>query len=580
MILINVFIRRGTSMKLFSAYSTTKDGEKWGYIDKKGMFEIQPQYDLAQDFQENGLAIVEVGDKNGVINTKGEYVVKPNYEYITQYSEGRSTVHNEEGVWVINEKGSVLTSQPFNFISSYQQGRALYQDTDQESGDILYGYLDHDGGILIPAQYQSATDFQDGVAVVQTREGQFQLISRDTSVLYKYPYDYVGQYGQGMLAFREEDNPKFGFINKAGKVIISPAFDGVQPFSEGRAVITKIDDYIYSYGLIDQKGNKILEPTYSDISRLGEKRIAVGNAIDEDQPYLGSMYAVADLDGSFLSDYRYQNVLPYEKGYASAIDKENTFFLNQEGKIAEKLPIVPGQGTLRFQNSLIQANVDFQLTYLDRKGNVIWRPKNTIRLNNQFRILRMKFKPNPDYLVYYPAIRGMKDTSIQNRVNEKLKNLFQVKPIPSDEKLEFSYYGNFEVEFFEKQLVVIEMNGSQYYFGAAHPMPTKIYSNIDLVTGTFYELKDLFKEESSYVKVISDIVGNQIQEQDLNVFPDSYQGIKPDQPFFVNEESLFVYFAPYEIAPYVAGFPTFEIPFTEIMDIINTKGRFWSSFHH
>lgn len=566
-------------MKLFPAYRSTTEGDQWGYINKNGEFKIQPQYDVAQDFQENGLAVVQVGNQYGIINTKGEYVVQPKYEYITQFSEGRASVHNEEGVWVINEQGSVLTSKPFDFIGTYSQGRAIYQESDSESGDVLYGYLDRDGGILVPAEYQSATDFEDGVSVVQTKEGQYQLMARDTDILYKYPYDYVGQYGEGMLAFQEEGDPKYGFINKSGKVLIPPNFDSVQPFSEGRAVISKVEDYLYTYGLIDQRGNIILEPTYPDVIQLGEKRIAIGKSINEEKPYLGRLYAIADHDGKLLSDYRYQNVLPYDKKYASAHDDENTFFLNREGKIAQKLPVVPGQGTLRFQNSVIQANVDFQLMYLDRKGNVIWRPKRTIRLNNQYRILKMKYKPNQDYLVYFPIVRGMEDQNAEKSVNEKLVKLSQVKPIPADEKLEYSYYGDFEVEFFKKQLVVIEMNGSEYYFGAAHPMPTKIYSNIDLVTGTFYQLEDLFKEGAPYVKVISDIVGKQIEEQDISVFPDSYQGIKPDQPFFVNEESLFVYFPPYEITPYVAGFPTFEIPFTEIMDIIDKKGAFWQAFH-
>lgn len=567
-------------MKLFPVYEATTSGEKWGYMNKKGAIEIKPQYELAQDFQKNGLAIVEVSGKNGVINTKGQTVVNPIYDSITQFSEGRASAYNEEGVWVIDEKGKVLTSTPYSFIGEYQQGRALFQDTDEKSGDPFYGYLDRDGGVIIPAIYQTATDFQDGVAVVQTKDGQFQLLSRDTSVLYKYPYDYVGQYGQGMLAFREEGNSKYGFINKKGDVLIEPSFDGVQPFSEGRAVINKVEDYTYSYGLIDQKGNILIEPTFSDINRLEEKRIALGKATNPDKPYLGSLYAIADLNGNLLSDYRYQAVLPYQQGYASAHDKDSTFFLNRDGKVAQKLPVVPGQGTLRFQNSLIQANVDFQLTYLDRKGNVIWRPKKTIRLDNQFRVLRMKYKPNPDYLVYFPIIRGMDDRNTEESVNTTLATRSQVKPIPSDEKLEYTYYGNFEIEFFKKHLVVIEMNGSQYYLGAAHPMPSKIYSNLDLETGTFYKLEDLFKKDSSYVKVISDIVGKQIEEKDYDVFPDSYQGIKPDQPFYVNEESLFVYFEPYEIAPYVAGFPTFEIPFDDIMKLIDTGGSFWRSFHY
>jgi hypothetical protein len=97
----------------------------------------------------------------------------------------------------------------------------------------------------------------------------------------------------------------------------------------------------------------------------------------------------------------------------------------------------------------------------------------------------------------------------------------------------------------------------------------------------FYRLKDLFMPEADYVKVISQIVGEQINNDDQYsyVFPDSYKGIKADQPFFISEGALNVYFEPYEIAPYAAGFPTFTIPFKEITSIINHGGDFWLSFH-
>ncbi len=64
-------------------------------------------------------------------------------------------------------------------------------------------------------------------------------------------------------------------------------------------------------------------------------------------------------------------------------------------------------------------------------------------------------------------------------------------------------------------------------------MPSKIYIKIDLTTGEFYELQDLFKEDSDYVKVLSDIIGEQIKNNPeySYIFPDSYNGIKEDQPF-------------------------------------------------
>lgn len=563
--------------RLFPAPEKTVNGERWGYIDQQGSFRIPPRFDYANDYQRNGLAIVEIGNKYGVINSKGRFVVEPKYETITQFTEGRAEVVDEEGFWVMDQKGNILTSKAYDFISMYQEGRAMFGESDKDSGDYLYGYLDKVGEVAVPAQYTSATDFKDGVAIVQDGK-QYKMINRDGKVLHKYPYPYVGAFGERMLSFQEEEDGLYGYINEQGKVMIPPTYGYVQPFSEGRAVVNHIDDYIYKYGLIDKKGKEILKPVYADINRLGQKRIAVGKALNEEKPYLGSNYAIADTDGVFLSDFRYQNVLDYEKGLASAHNQTSTFFLNRNGKVAQKMPVVPGQGTLRFSGSLIQATIDYRIFYLDKKGKIVWRPRKTIVLNNPYRIVEVKYKPNQDYLVYYPVIRGIEDRAIQTRVNDKLKKLSEVKPI-GEEKLDYNYYGDFEVEFYKKDLVVLEMIGSQYYFGAAHPMPTKIYSNINLITGKFYKLEDLFLKGSNYVEKISLIVGKQIKEKDIDVFPDAYKGIAADQPFYVNENSLFVYYPPYEIAPYSSGFVTFEIPFREIEDLINKKGEFWRSFH-
>jgi hypothetical protein len=159
--------------------------------------------------------------------------------------------------------------------------------------------------------------------------------------------------------------------------------------------------------------------------------------------------------------------------------------------------------------------------------------------------------------------------------------LSQVKNVPANVQLEASYTGDFSVEFFKKNLLVLELDAYDFPFGAAHGMPSRVYPHIDLVSGSFYELKDLFKRNSNYVKVLSDIIGNQIKTdpQYEYVFPDTYKGIKPDQPFYVDENNLYIYFTPYEIAPYAAGFPTFKIPFKDIASIINEQGSFWKAFN-
>ena len=63
------------------------------------------------------------------------------------------------------------------------------------------------------------------------------------------------------------------------------------------------------------------------------------------------------------------------------------------------------------------------------------------------------------------------------------------------------------------------------------------------------------------------------------LFEDGFKGIKEDQDFYVDKNNLYIYFPPYEIAPYAAGFVTFKIPFTEIEGMINKEGNFYKSFN-
>lgn len=555
-------------------------GMKYGYINSGGEFVIKPQFDYAYDFQDNGLAVVSINNLSGLIDSKGNYILRPKYDTITQFSEGRATVIDKVGFKVIDENGRELTSKAYSYIGSYKDGRALFSDT-VTSGKYLYGYLDRQGKEVVPLKYEEASDFINGRAVVKVKDKQFALIGLNGEVIQTYNYNSVSNLGDDLLAFQKDENGKFGYIDLKGTVVIQPQFTVAMAFSNGRAVVNTSEDYNNKFGLIDRKGSFIIKPEYNQIDFLGEDRVAVGKALNAEKPYIGSKYAVADTNGNFLTDFIYNNIEKYNKGLASAADNKNTFFIDKSGKLVKTLPVVSGGGTLLIQGELIKAFVDNRTAYYDMAGKIVWQQNKAIPLNNQYKVNEIKFKPNKDYLVYYPQLEGMKNRRSQQNVNNKLKVSSQVKNIPSNTQLEASYTGDFSVEFFKKNLLVLELDAYDYPFGAAHGMPTRVYPHIDLVSGSFYELKDLFKPNSNYVKVLSDIIGNMIKTdpQYEYVFPDTYKGIKPDQPFYVDENNLYIYFTPYEIAPYAAGFPTFKIAFKDIINIINTQSEFWKAFN-
>ncbi|SDW18288.1 WG containing repeat-containing protein [Paenibacillus sp. CF384] len=570
---------------LFPASLKTVKGMRWGYIDNRGRMAVDPRFDDAGDFQENGLAVVSEKGKYGIINASAQFIVPPIYDSIGTFSEQRASVIDSQGFKLINENGTVLTKKAYPFIADMHNGRAVFYDTlPGASGEstIKYGYLDAQGNVVIPAQFEEANDFQGNKALVKVKDNEYALIGLDGRRLHTYKYASVGPLGDGLLSFQRELAGKTGYMDETGNIVIQPTFYSAFPFEDGRAIVNTSDDFRSKYGVINKQGAFIIKAAYNDIRSLGSRRFAVGNAIDPQQPFIGSIYAIADWDGKLLTDFKYRDVADFKDGLASASDVKQTFFIDLTGQLAAGYPRVNGSGTLTLEEGgLIKAYVDQRLSYLDRTGRIVWQQNTIIPLKEPYFVKEEKYKPNRDYLVYYPQVEGIADQAAKHKVNAKLRELSQVKPIPENQKLDYSYSGDFDVSFYKQQLLQLELTGYHFPFGAAHGMPTKKYAIIDLTTGQMFALKDLFKPGSNYVKELSEIIGKQIKNdpQYSYVFPNTYNGIRPDQPFFVSENALHIYFEPYEIAPYAAGFPTFTIPFAQIRSILDTNGAFWKSFH-
>ncbi|WML42932.1 WG repeat-containing protein [Neobacillus sp. PS3-40] len=571
---------RARGVYLFPISIKEIGGNKWGYMNEKGKIILPPIYEHAGDFQDNGLAIVRLLDLSGVINSNGYFIVKPKYDTINPFSEGRATVINHLGFKVIDESGKETTSKVYSFIGDYKEGRALIANTD-EHGKYLYGYLNRRGKEVLPLEFESASDFHEGKAVVKNLDGSYSLIGLAGKIIKTYPYAFVGNYGEGLLAFQKTAGGNFGYMDEQGEIVIGPQFSEARPFIEGRAIVNVSEEFKGHYGLIDRNGHFILKPHYQTIISLGEGRVAIGKAIIAEKPYVGSLYAIADIDGHILTGFIYNGLTKFVEGRASAYNEQSTFFIDINGKRIESLPTVLGSGELHFDKTLIKAEVDFRLQYFTNKSEVVWEQNQLIPLNSQYSVIEKKYKPNKDYLVFYPQVMGMQCKEAQMKVNQDLKDFSAVKVVPTQKQLDSSYTGDFEVTYYQKNLLVIEKTGYDYPFGAAHGMPLKKFAHIDLNTGPFYQLNDLFKDHSQYVKTISHIIADQIQsnEKYSYIFLDRYKGIREDQPFFITEGALNLYFNPYEIGPYVAGFPTFTVPFEEIADLLNQEGNFWKSFN-
>ena len=580
--------KRKCSKQLYPALKNTKNGAIYGYINNKGEFVIQPKFDGAYDFNDNCLAIINENNKDGIIDLKGAYKVYPIYDSISPFKEDRAVFSRDGSMGVIGQDGNVITKKRYGIVGDFNDDRAVVGDS--KSGDYKYGYIDRNGKEVIHLKYENANDFIDDIALVKIKDKEYGLIDKEGKILNIYKYYLVSQYGDGVMMFAEESEGSYGYIDRDGNVIIKPIFTSASEFVDGVAIVSTEQNYNGPYGVINKKGEYIFTPIFSEIRYLGEDRLAlgmpIGKPLGDDKFIAPSIFAIGDTSGNLLTQFKYYAVGNYKKGVAYASNNNSTFFIDKKGKVINSLPKVKGSGELEIKDDIIYADIDYSPYYLTRSGKIIYKPNDEIILDNRYSVVKERYKPNFNFLIYIPQVKGIKNRRIEKKVNNKLKTLSYFKPFAEDQishninendVLDYSYYGTFEVIFFKKDILILSLTGYYYPLGAAHGLSSKITPVINLDSGEFYSLEDLFKVEVDWKSRLNSIIEKMINEdpQYAYVYKDGFKGINEGQNFYFDEDNLYIYFQPYDIGPYAAGFITFKIPFSLIQDIMEKGNIDW-----
>ncbi|HBH0180879.1 TPA: DUF3298 and DUF4163 domain-containing protein [Clostridioides difficile] len=183
---------------------------------------------------------------------------------------------------------------------------------------------------------------------------------------------------------------------------------------------------------------------------------------------------------------------------------------------------------------------------------------------------------NDEYLestINMPVITNS-NKIVERSTNDKIKNdIFEfynksykeakqyLKDNP-DEKNKFVANVDFELKKNTDSALSIKVR-YYTYSGGAHGFYQDIAYNVDMRTGKFLELMDLFKDNTKYKEVIDEEIKRQIAElekkDEENIGIYNFKGIKENQNFYLQDENLVVYFDLYDITPYVAGIPEFSI---------------------
>lgn len=565
---------------LYPAYVIKDTDKKWGYINKEGKFVIEPAYDSADDFNINGVAIVKNKESYGLIDRSGKIILEPGFNYITYLGENLYSAFDGKNSKLVDCNGKVLFEIQGS-ISSFANGMA--DISHSENGKYEYGYINTEGKVVIEMQYSNAGKFNGDKAIVKTKDGKYILINKNGDIQANLNYEYVWGLSEGTMVYKS--NNRYGYLKDDGSILIEAKYASVEPFSGGLAVISSADKpYGSSFGVINKKGEFTIEPQYPHIWRVGGGIFTVLDKAESDFVGMQGPKVLIYQDGNQLSDNKYYDITNYSGDFTSATDETSTFFIDQKGAIVKDLPKVDGIGSMKIVGDLVKANIDHDLMYYSKDGRKVWQSDDTYTLKDGIQVKSIKYRPNRATLIYYPQLSGMKSKDVQDKINSDIKGKF-IESNAQNTKQSGKYDASMDETFklsLNKDLLTVLYSSYYYPYGAAHGMPGQIYYHIDLNAGKFYTLSDLFKKDSNYTKRLSDIVGNQIAQKSKDnnamIFPNSYKGIRADHNFIITKDALQLYFTPYEIAAYAAGFVKFDVPYNEILDIIDTEGAFWKSF--
>ena len=250
----------------------------WGYIDEDGKIVIEPQFQEARDFSK-GYACVKRNGNQMFIDKTGNTVSAGWKNYGTEYSEGILQVQDENGKWgYVDTNGEIVLEPQWDSSSEFHDGLAAAEK------DGLYGYINTTGKFVIPPQWDYAGAFDDsGLGYIVKNKERGYIDENGNIVISPQFDDCQGSFSEDLQAVSR--NGKWGFIDKSGKFVIAPKYESAGNFVQGVAAVKIDGEWKYI--------NKNEETVFESISLAST--FSEGYAVFKDEGY-----GLLDKDGNII----------------------------------------------------------------------------------------------------------------------------------------------------------------------------------------------------------------------------------------------------------------------------------------
>ena len=570
---------------MYPAFELEKNKRLWGYIDHKGKFVIEPKYDKVHDFTSEGLAKVEKDGLTGVVNSQGKEILSPTYQNISNFENGYFVAFNGKDNQIFDYKGDIQFFGDNKYIHIGQYGDGLFPVAlMSEENKLKMGYISKTGNQIIDPIYHKAYGFLDGKAIVQeNEEDNFKIINKDNKLVKELDHKDIRPTPNKNIYIFIDDNEEFGLLNHNGEILIDERFESIVNLDDEYIIVGEKKDNKNQYGIINMKGEYLIQPEYDEALLLGEGYFALSNESDLDG---GNLYTIVNDKNEPITESKYYMVGGIQgkirNGLISVYDGESTFAIDLKGNKSDKVPTISGLGEIIYDGKISKANIEGKLAYYNPE--LLWKETNTYVLREGAVVNEESYVKGNTINIKYPVVEGLENKAAEDIINERLYEEF-VKLKDSQKEIDpedYIYYKSKYSISKVNDLMMIEHVREFLEKDDFEPVFSADIYNINLANGNFYELKDLFKEDSGYIETLTDIVRDMAEERNSSgtgMYEISdWEGVQEDQQFIAQLNTIDIYFRPSEMMSYSEQFPKFRIEQSVIDDILDYNSEFWWTF--
>ena len=277
-----------------------KSVNETGYIDLSGSTVIPYSYSILSGDFENDIVNLRVSESGnaafGFMKRNGKWLLPPQFYRAASFSDGRARVQSSkksfpedyyssyyETTWIDPDGKKILS--PVAHGGDFSEGRA----SAMASANHLRGYIDIDGKWVIKPQFHFVSDFTSGIALVGlAKDGDrwweisnYWLIDtagHKVSNLIKPLKGHATSFGMPviddshlLMTGDNTDKHPSRLFTRDGKLILqdSDEWTMVDLLGSLSWVRAKGDDFPRRHGLINVRGEYVIPPIFSRISKPG-----------------------------------------------------------------------------------------------------------------------------------------------------------------------------------------------------------------------------------------------------------------------------------------------------------------------